>query len=91
MADKLIDIDRNGKDFHHKHVQKNSPGDEGVFNSHAEASESMDLKRCYIMAVDSDDLWFVLCGPRPTGYGERELDKWLKGITIKGRIGKDNV
>ena len=87
----MLDIDRSGEVFHHKHVQSKSPGDEGVFQSLAEASEGNDLKKCYVMAVDSDTLWFVLCGPRPAGYGASELDKWFANITIKGRISKDKI
>ena len=91
----LIDIDRSAKDYHHKHVQSKSTGGEGVFQSHEEASRGMDTEKCYIMAVDSDDLWFVLCskqpGLRPGLYGDKELDKWFKAVTIKGRISKDKV
>lgn len=91
----LIDIDRSAKAYHHTHVQSKSSKDEGVFQSHAEASAGMDTDKCYIMAVDSDDLWFVLCsdqaGLRPGQYGESELDKWFKHITIKGRISKDKL
>ena len=82
------------KDFHHAHARNTSPGNEGpVYTSLAEASAANTGDNCYILDSSSDPLWFVVCGmtPEPFQNNEADLKRWIKDISIKGRINKDNM
>ena len=85
-------LEKAGKDYHHKHVQK-IWADEGltVYKTLKEASEANSGEDCYVLSSTIDDIWFVCCGTYPTeAYGDNETDlkKWYKGVSVKGRISK---